>query len=274
MTTATKSNYTGTTYTVEKIPANQLEVDRRVQRDDLNDAKIRKIEAKFNPDALGVIFVSRRKDRGLYIIDGWHRTEVAKRKDPDFELTCHVFEGLTVVQEAHMFLDLNTSSQPTMLERYKVSLSAEDPDAMEIEQITTSRGWKIHPIPAPSHIQAIGAVYRIHELSKKVEAEPHLLDATLFVITRAWGVDQEASQAVILEGIARVIAKYGDRMSLNTLYERLRDLKGGARDLHRRAQALADTRNGRVTNAVAELVVVAYNKNARGRALPAWGQQT
>lgn len=263
-----------TTYTVEQIAASELLVDRRVQRDELNMRKVMKIESKFNKDALGVIYVSRRKDQGLYIIDGWHRAEAAKRKDPGYLLTCHVFEDLTVADEALMFLDLNYANQPSMLETYKVSLAANDPVALTIEEITTSRGWKVHPQPSPGHIQAIAALYRIDALSKKVEADPHLLDATLYVITRAWGNEQEGSQAVVLEGIARVIAKYGARVQLDTLIERLRDRKGGARRLREEARTLADTRQGRVTNAVSELVVVAYNKYARGRSLPAWGQQT
>lgn len=263
-----------TTFTVEQIPANELLVDNRVQRDGLNTTKVEKIERNFNKDALGVITVSRRKDRGLYIIDGWHRTEAAKRKQSEFLLNCHVFEGLTVPEEALMFLDLNYSSQPSQLEKYKVALSAEDPDALEIEKITTSRGWKIHTQPGPSHIQAIGAVYRIHNQSKKIEADPHLLDATLLVITRAWGNDQAASQAVILEGISRVLAKYIGKVRLDVLWEKLRDRRGGPQRLHSEAQSLATQRNGRVTNAVAELVVDAYNKNARGRALPVWQQRT
>lgn len=263
-----------TTYTVEQIPASDLLVDRRVQRDELNIKKVMKIENKFNPDALGVIYVSRRKDRGLYIIDGWHRVEAAKRKSPDYKMTCHVFEGLTIPQEAFMFLDLNYSQPVTMLEKFKVALAAEDPDALQIEEITTSRGWKIHPNPSAGHIQCIGAIYRIHELSKKVEANPHLLDASLMVITRAWGNDKEGAQAVILEGIARVLGKYGERVNLVTLYEKLRDRRGGPMRLHTEAKQLADTRGGRVTNAVSELVVVTYNKNARGRALPAWQAQT
>lgn len=263
-----------TTYVIETIPANKLEVDRRVQRDELNDRKVRQIEADFNPDALGVITVSRRKDRGLYIVDGWHRVEAAKLKDPEYPLVCHVFEGLTVPEEALMFLALNNRTAVSMLEKYKVLLSAEDEDALMIEKITTEHGWKVHPQPAPGHIQAIGALYRIHAASQKMEAQPHLLEATLIVITRAWNNDQAASQAVILEGIARVFAAYPGKVIVSVLFEKLRDLKGGPRDLHTRARALADTRNGRVTNAVAELVVDAYNKNARGRALPVWQQHT
>lgn len=263
-----------TTYTVVKIPASELEVDRRVQRDELNQRKVETIERDYNEDALGVIIVSSRKNRGKYIVDGWHRVEATKRKDPSYELTCHVFEGLSLVQEAEMFLDYNFADRPSLLEKYKVRLAAEDPDSMLIEQITTSRGWKVDPMPAPGHIQAIGALYRIHELSKKVESDPHLLDATLLVITRAWGNDREAAQAVILEGLARLIAKYGDRVDINRLFEVLRNRGGGVGALHHEASEMAKLERSRVTNMVAHLVVVTYNKHARSRSLPAWGART
>ena len=263
-----------TTYTVEQIAANELRVDRRVQRDDLNQRKVDNIFADFNEDALGVIIVSRRKNDGDYIIDGWHRDEAAKRKDGGYLLTCHVFEGLTLVQEAEMFLDYNYSDKPSLLEKYKVRLAAEDADSMLIEEITRNRGWKVDPQPAPGHIQAIGALYRINEMSKKVGADPHLLDAVLLVITRAWGNDREAAQAVILEGLARVIAKHGDKEGvIPRLWEQLRDRSGGVSQLHIEATQMAKMRRGRVTTAVAELIVETYNKHARSRALPRWGER-
>jgi hypothetical protein len=260
-------------YTVEEIKVTDLLVDPRVQRDGLNNAKVSKIEANFNKDALGIVTISRRPDRGLYIVDGWHRVEACKKLNTEYEITCHVYEGLTVPEEALMFLDLNTRTTPTQLEKFKVSLAAEDPTAILIDQITRSRSWKVDPMPAGGHIQAIGALYRIHNLSLKVNADPHLLDGVLYVISRAWGNNRHASQAVILEGIAQVLAEYGDRINLNTLLERLRDRKGGPRELHTNAQALANTRSGQVRNAVSELVVITYNKGARGKALHAWGKQ-
>jgi len=155
-----------------------------------------------------------------------------------------------------------------------VRLSAEDPDSLLIEKLTRDRGWKVDPQPAPGHIQAIGALYRIHELSQKVEADPHLIDATLMVITRAWGNDRDAAQAVILEGLARFIAKHGARLDINRLYEVLRARSGGVSQLHTEATQMAKMERSRVTNMVAHLITVTYNKGARGRSVPAWGQRT
>lgn len=262
-----------TTFVVEQVPANELRVDRRVQRDDLNLKKIETITANFNEDALGVITVSRRVNDGDYIIDGWHRTQAVKEKDVEFLLTCRVFEGLTLVQEAEMFLALNTADKPSLLEKFKVRLTAEDPDSLTIDKITRDRGWLVDPVPAPGHIQAIGALYRIHELSKKVEAEPHLLDATLLVVTRAWGNDRDGSQAVILEGLARLMAKHGDKIDYQRLWTVLRDRSGGVSVLHNEASQMAKMERSSVRDMVSHLVTVTYNKHARSKALPAWGSR-
>lgn len=265
-----------TTYTVETIPAGRLKVDQRVQRDGLKMNKVQEFENKFNPDALGVIYVSRRgseEGEADFIIDGWHRDEVAKRKDPNYPLTCHVFRGLTVAEEALMFLDLNRSTPVSRLEKFKVSLEADDPTATLIDQITRSRGWTVSAVPANGNINAVAVLERIHDMSQKVEANPHLLDATLMVVTRAWGADREGTQSVILEGIASVIAHYGDQLNLTRLYEQLRERDGGPRELHDNGKYMARSRKGRTAMGVAELVVDTYNKGAKGKKLPNWGKR-
>ena len=266
-----------TTYVVEEIPASQLQVDPRVQRDGLRINKVMSITNDFNPDALGVISVSRRgssEGEADFIIDGWHRTEAARRKDGSFPMTCHVFTGLTVADEALMFLHLNTSTTPTRLEKFKVRLAAEDPAAQRIQQITSSLGWTVSPQAANGHINAVGALERIDALSMKLEASPHLLDITLRVITQSWGIERYGAQAVILEGIARVFAEYSSKVTFSTLVEKLRERKGGPAALHANAQQMAAMRNGRTAMAVAELVVETYNKGAKTRQLPRWSKRS
>lgn len=270
-TTQTKA--TEHTYKIEVLKVSDLQVDPRVQRDGLRVRKVQEIDKKFNPGALGVLVVSRRRDRGVYIIDGWHRHEVLRRKGIE-EVTCHVFEGLTVPEEALMFLDLNYADQPTLLEKYKARITAEDEAAVRIDQIVSSRGWKVSPVPTNGNINAVGTLLRLDELSTKVEADPHLIDVTLLVITRAWGIDRHGSQSVILEGIGRVLAEYGDKVNINVLIEKLRDRPGGPATLHAEAAQLASVRKGRVSMAVAELVVEAYNKSRRGGALPNWRKRS
>ncbi|HSJ76223.1 MAG TPA: DUF6551 family protein [Gemmatimonadales bacterium] len=263
-----------TTYTVETIPASRLKVDPRVQRDGLRFVKVTEIEKKFNPDALGVIFVSRRgseEGEDDYIIDGWHRDEVAKRKDPNYPLTCHVFRGLTLVEEALMFLDLNTATTPTRLEKFKAKLAAEDEAAKRINEICRSRGWTVSAVPQNGNVNAVAVLERIDALSMGLEAQPHLLDATLLVISRAWGQNREGVQAVLLDGISQLLAEYNGQVNLNTLYEKLREREGGPAELHNNALQVARMEKGRTADAVSDLVIKAYNKGSRSKQLPLWG---
>ena len=104
------------------LKVGELTVDSRVQRSRLNENKVRKIYANFNRDALGVITVSYRKDKSYVVLDGMHRVEVVRRlTDNTGTMACHVLTGLSLEEEAEIFLDLNYSDKPTIIERYRVS---------------------------------------------------------------------------------------------------------------------------------------------------------
>ena len=264
------------TYTVERLKASDLLVDKRVQRDAVQPRKVDNIVKNFNPDALGVIHVSRRTD-GDYVIDGWHRKEsVIRVTDGTGDMVAHVYTGLTLAQEAQMFLDLNYANQPNPLEKHKARVSAGDEQAMRIDRAVHAYGWAVRPDAAPGHVNAIQKLYVLDDLSEKAEGgplEPSLLQVTFLVITRAWGNDRFAAQSVILEGIARLYLEHRSKIDVDHLVDRLRNHKGGARKLHAEATQLTTITGGRVAMAVASLITEAYNKGKKDdakSALPAW----
>lgn len=253
-----------TTYTVETLKVGDLEVDHRVQREGLKVKKVEEIYRNYNDDAVGVITVSRRTDRGLYIIDGWHRVEVIRRlTDNAGEIECHVFEGLTVAEEALMFLALNFSEKVTLLDKFKVRLTAGDPVALAIDEMVSYYGWKISSSPANAHVNAVGVLERLYNLSVKIEAEPNLVQGVFLVISRAWGIERYASQAVILEGLGRLMAEHGSKLEVDRLVESLASYKGGPQTLHAEAGRLAAIRKGKVSMAVAELITEEYNRGLK-----------
>ena len=92
------------------LKVGELTVDPVVQRTRLSEPKVRKIFANFNPDALGVITVSLRKDLTYVVLDGMHRVEAVRRlTDNTGTMAAHVLEGLSLAEEAEIFLDLNFS---------------------------------------------------------------------------------------------------------------------------------------------------------------------
>ena len=269
-----------TTYTVEKLKAADLLVDKRVQRFGVQPKKVDKIVARFNVDALGVIHVSRRKD-GDYVIDGWHRKEAVIRvTDGTGEIVAHVYTGLSLAEEAQMFLDLNEANQPSPLEKHNARESAGDVQALRIREHVHAYGWAIRPDAAPGHVNAIGKLYQIDDLSEKAEGgplDPSLLQLTFLVISRAWDNDRFAAQAVIIEGIARLFLEHRSKINTDHLIERLKEHRGGAHKLHQEAVQMTIIRRGKVSMAVAELITEAYNKGKKNdsrTALPPWRKRS
>lgn len=256
------------------LPVSDLEIDRRVQRQGINMAKVKFMVKKYNTGALGIITVSLRKDKSYVVVDGQHRTEATRIKTSNMgTLKCHVFEGLTLAQEAQMFLDLNYTSKVPVIDSFKVKINTDGPEgdvAREIQEIVGAYGFQISRVPANGNINAINVVERIYALSKKLDAEPSLLQATVLVIARSWGNDRHGTQGAIIEGIGRMFAEYGARVDLDRLEEAMKTYAGGPQSLIAEATALAALRKGKVSMGVAELLVEAYNKGRRTKTLEAW----
>lgn len=262
-------------YTEKDLLVNELVMDRRVQRSGLDRVKVEVMVREWNPAAQGVVTVSHRKDLSYVIIDGQHRWEAVRRlTDNAGTVLCHIFEGLTLVEEARMFLDLNRTTAPRLIDKFKVRLTEEDPAAVEISAILGSYGWVVSAIPANGNINAVGVLERIYKLSLKGEVEPNLIQSTILVITRAWGNDRAGTQAVIFEGVARLIEEYRDKADLDVLIDKMKTYQGGPLTLHAEATQLAAIRKGKVSMAVAEILVEAYNKGRRTNVLAPWRKRS
>jgi hypothetical protein len=263
-----------TDFTVVRMKVSELEVDPRIQREQMKMAKVNKIVKEYNPDAVGLITVSLRKDRGHYIIDGWHRVEAVRRVTDNMgEVTCRVFTGLSLPEEAQMFLDLNYANQPSLLDKFRVSLAAENPRSKYLEEITRAHGWKITVVPSNANINAVGRLENLYEYSQRIEAEPNLVELALKVITHAWGHDRHGAQAVILEGLGRLLGEHRGLINLDRLVGQLKQFKGGPEALHRKAREYASLRGLRVAMAVADIITEEYNKGLKKGGknnLPTW----
>jgi hypothetical protein len=258
-------------FSVATLKVSELTIDPRVQRTAMKESKVRRIVANFNPAALQVITVSLRKDLSYVILDGAHRTEAVRRlTDNTGTMDCHVLEGLTLQEEAAIFLDLNYSDQPTVIDRFRVSVTAEQETNVRIDGLVHAYGFQVSRAPGNGNINAVNALRQLDDLSRKIEAEPHLIQAVLLVISKAWGNSRFGTQTAILAGLGRLIAEHGSRLSLDTLVEKLKGYKGGPQGLVAGARQLAALRGTKVAMGVAELVTDEYNKGRTKNALPAW----
>jgi hypothetical protein len=77
---------------------------------------------KFDEKMASSITVSRRNDGTYWVLDGGHRTALAK-KDGVSRLRAVVISGLSLSDEAKLFYDLNKkTNRPTSLETYRAGL--------------------------------------------------------------------------------------------------------------------------------------------------------
>lgn len=255
-----------TSGTEEWLRADTLTVDPAYQRAE-NDPKIRKIMREFNPDAIGVLYVSRRDDGTVVIIDGQQRRAAFLRMGwGDQRLPCMVYSGLTQAEEASLWTDYNElRTKPTPLDRFRADLVAGDPDAVSVQQIldrhnltfgtaTTKRAYVI---------RSVGAVRTVHQ-----RAGTDVLDQTLDSLNRAWPQSPDAFQGEFIQAVGAVYARFGSRIARNRLVD---VLQAEAPDLFirraviRHAESGTGARgaagNGALTTTVAKMVCENYNQS-------------
>lgn len=262
-------------FTEEFISVGDLEIDPRVQRHQLNKAKVTEMVKNYNPLALGLVHVSRRKSRANILLDGMHRWETTRIvTDNQGELWCRVFTGLTLAQEAQTFLDLNRTTAPSLIDKFNVHMSGDGADsvaAQEVAAIVGKYGWKVARTAGPGHINAVQVIMKIYTQSVTRERDPNILDLTIMTITSAWGsTDRSAVEGSVMAGIAAIYEEYGSNIDAGRLVSTLRDMEGGPGGLVARATTLAKLKQGRRFNAIAEIVMEQYNKGLSKRSLGAW----
>lgn len=263
-------------FTRETVSVGALEIDPRVQREFHDAGKVSRIVRTFNPAALGVIAVSRRGDGSMVIIDGWHRWEAVRRlTDNTGTMEAHVFEGLDLADEAQLFLDLNSGSQPGVMDKFRQRLITGDPVATEINKITKHYGWVIQRQPGAGTIQAVSTVEQIFRRSAAAEEDPNALQLVVLTLNRSFGNQKEAPHAEILKGLAAVYSEptYKDRIEIDRLIQRLSEYPGGPTGLLHDSEVIASARRMRMSMAVAEQIVDHYNKGLRvggPNILPSW----
>lgn len=267
-------------YTEEFISVNDLVIDRRVQRAGINRAKIDHMVKYFNANSLGLVHVSRRRtEKGVLVenvlLDGQHRHETVRIvTDGTGKLWCRVFVGLTLDQEAQMFLDLNRTTAPTRIDKFNVlrhTSSVEGRVAQEIADICTGYGLTVSKTSGPGHINCVHVLTKMYTLSELKDRSPNLVHLTILSITKAWGVNnRENVVGAIVEGIGAIFDVHGSDLDLDRLINVMRETEGGPVGLLARATQVAAMRQGKRSMAVAELLMEAYNKNLRNRSLGPW----
>ena len=261
--------------TIEWLTVSEITADRRVNTRPVDTAWVdKKIKEGFDPSRIGVPIVSRRKDGTQVWLDGQNRSELMRRAGwGDQKIQCRVFTGLTVAEEADLFLGHNDNRQVKVVYKFLARVTSGDEDAVAINAIVQSFGWKIHDQIGGKSITAVKSLERIFHGDRHTDdtmAPGRALQRTLRVVTEAWGYKSEAVNGDVLLGIGSIFNRFGDVVDLKILVKKLAEFPAGPSGLLGKARGLRQYQGGTVAHCVAETVVNAYNARRRNGGLPDW----
>lgn len=189
------------------IRADRLTIDPDYQRP-LNQRKVRQIARDFDPDAFGVLYVSRRADSTHVIIDGQQRhAAVLQMGWGDQRIPAQVFTGLSLQHEAALFRRYNElRTKPRPLDLHRAAVVARDKRALALEKVLSDHGLRFVRGGNPSHgnVQSVTALQQIYD-----NAGLRVLEQAISVSLKAWGAGHEALTGEILTAIAIILARHG-----------------------------------------------------------------
>lgn len=251
------------TYEMIERKVGDLWVDPNVQRN-LKKARVAKMAADFRPDALGVLTTSFRSPKRIHVIDGQHRYRAAEAAAHTGTIQTMEYHGLTVPEEAALFRLLNTTEKVSRIDQFLIACVEQDPAAVRLAGFLNDHGWAVGGSATEARLSAIGSLERVFALS------PEAADGTLAVLTLAFGHRAAAVQGALLEGLGRMLAKYGRDVDLDDLTQRLAKVPGGPDGLVGNARGQQLTRTGNLSTQVARVITNLYNQRRRTTALPEW----
>ena len=247
---------------IQNIPAHQLIIDHKVQRDPPTATRISQLMEKFDLDRMGIITVSKRKGGDKVVLDGQTRLAVLDRLDLlDWEATCNVYTGLTEAEEAHLFRILNNTRKPTPYDDFKVAMTEGDPESLAILAIIHRHGLKLSPTSTDGGIACVSALRDCYRVG--IES----LDRALGTAIGAWGMRADAMSASIVRGLSIVHDTYGDEIDRTALIKKLSKCQGGAAGVLGQARMSRYIRSAPVARLCAATIVSLYNRGRRNGAL-------
>lgn len=192
---------------LEVLTLQTLKVDSYAQRS-YDDRWAKELHDKWDDDKVGVFRVSRRTGGDLYVMDGQHRMG-ALRMFPDLdesdgEVLALVYEGLTLRQEAELYLAFNSKTRKANpVDTFRLERVAEEAEAVNIQVVLDRHGLIVQMGNGANQVAAVAALRWVYRLGGT-----DLLDRTFTVIEKSWGVrDRWARDGNILRAVGWVLHK-------------------------------------------------------------------
>lgn len=236
----------------EQIPIRNLVSNQEYQRN-LSTAHVKRAAEHFDLYQINPVKVSRRNGIN-YVFNGQHTIEIVARVSGSREtpIWCMVYDDLGYQQEADIFANqqkFNKSLSP--YEIFMANIEAGNDQQLIIRDLVRSYGLEIH------HTKQVGCVCAIATLESIFAKHGfHVLDRTLRLICSTWEGDVNSFSANMLNGVARLVVVYGDKLSDSIFKEKL-----GAVSVREIARTAKDRRVGSL--GYAETMLIIYNKKTK-----------
>lgn len=231
-------------------------VDHTYQRE-LEAPRCRRYADDWNRRLVGIVAVS---DRGpahqprYAIVDGQHRCEAARLRDPAAVLVANVHSGLSVADEAGLFDKLNRQrKQPNSWAHWRARRQAGDPQVSAIDATARRHHLAVDMSTADGCVACVSALETVVRIGG-----PELLDSTLALLTAAWDGRRDSLDAPIIGGLALVLRALDNQIDHQRLTECLRDTL--PHHIKAKAGAIGELTSGTKPRLTALAIMTFYNK--------------
>lgn len=243
--------------TLVRISVADLVIDPAVQREQI-PAWVRELADTMNLRRLGMFTASRREDGTRVVLDGGHRKLALELAGfPDHVVLCEMFEGLTIQEEADLFLSLNYKRTVAAIPKFLVSVTRGDETSTLIADLLKRHEWRVSSAGEKGCFGAIAALQRLYERN------PAAAQSTIEAITCAFQTSPEASNHLLISGLGMVFIRY-PKLDPIKVGDRIGSDRGGLKDLMLSARAIKGARpQWSMSKSVADVVVTRYNTPIR-----------
>jgi hypothetical protein len=212
-----------------ELPASILTIDPRVQRK-LDQRRVDKLAAEWDDLMVGIITVSHRAGltgpfanlsggtepvEEYVVLDGQTRLAAFRQvcgQDTDMLILAQVHIGLTLEEEAEIFLKHNNRKAVSSTDRFRIAVVAGEPWALDITEILAEHNWTARgvtvdgkPMRQFSGVVAAEKIYR--------QGGYKALKNTFVTIENAWGSRGEAVCTHTLYGLGLLHARHPELVS-------------------------------------------------------------
>lgn len=193
-------------HTTKWIAVKNLSVIWAQAQRPLDEGRVDRIAAEFDPDLFDEPVVTQANGNGIYhVVDGQHRRAAIHKLFGDNEqVPCRVVDAKDPARAAEIFDLINNSRKaPSAVEKFNVRVTAGRGAECAIHKIVAGLGYRIAGHRSDSTIRAVAALTNVY---RKHGAE--VLKEALITIKGTWNNDINAFDGPIITGYGLLIGEH------------------------------------------------------------------